>query len=236
VHRQALTENHAYTILSQYQAEYRGLVQYYQLAFNLHRLNRVQWVMEQSLTKTLAAKWRTTVHRVYRRLQTTVPTPNGPRKVLQATVERGDGKKPLVAIWGGIPLRWRPQATLEDDLPTFWNGRSELVERLLADECELCGSRVDVEVHHVRKLADLRTKGRAERPKWVEVMAARRRKTLVVCRACHEGIHAGRPRRHGTIEARDSTGGRQSPEHEREQDGGVQVRSPDLRTGHRHQS
>jgi hypothetical protein len=26
-------------------------------------------------------------------------------------------------------------------------------------------------------------------------MAARRRKTLVVCRVCHEDIHAGRPTR-----------------------------------------
>jgi hypothetical protein len=195
VHRKALTENHPYTILSQYQAEYRGLVQYYQLALNLHRLNRVQWVMEQSLTKTLAAKWRVTVKRVYRRLQTTVPTPNGPRKVLRVTVERGAGKKPLVATWGGIPLRWRQAAVLDDDLPAFWNGRSELLERLLADECELCGSRVGVEVHHMRKLADLRTKGRAERLKWVEVMAARRRKTLVVCADCHGAIHAGRPTR-----------------------------------------
>ncbi|MFE0061731.1 hypothetical protein [Streptomyces sp. NPDC059003] len=50
-----------------------------------------------------------------------------------------------------------------------------------------------MEVHHIRKLADLKQPDRPERPVWVKLMAMRRRKTLVVCRRCHEAIHAGRP-------------------------------------------
>ncbi len=65
----------------------------------------------------------------------------------------------------------------------------------IADTCELCGSREKVEVHHIRHLKDLRRKGRADQPAWVKQMAARRRKTLIVCRTCHEDIHAGRPTR-----------------------------------------
>jgi hypothetical protein len=193
VHRTALVHNTAFTIVSQFQAEYRGLVQYYQPAYNLHRLNRLQWTMEQSLTKTLAHKLRITVAKVYARYQATIATPVGIRKVLLVTVERGEGKKPLVAQWGGIPLRRQPSAVLDDRISEIWNSRSELLERLLADTCELCGSRVSVQVHHIRHLADLQKKGRAERPKWVTVMAARRRKTLVVCAGCHGDIHPGRP-------------------------------------------
>src|SRR5258708_11199907 len=74
--------------------------------------------------------------------------------------------------------------------------RSELVKRLLADTCEMCGSKEDIEVHHIRKLADLNIEGRPEKPVWVKRMAARRRKTLVVCQNCHDAIHAGRPTRH----------------------------------------
>ena len=48
--------------------------------------------------------------------------------------------------------------------PPILNGRTELVQRLLADTCELCGSTVKVQVHHVRAMKDLRKKGRAERP------------------------------------------------------------------------
>ncbi|MGC1952192.1 MAG: hypothetical protein WA970_06410 [Gammaproteobacteria bacterium] len=46
-------------------------------------------------------------------------------------------------------------------------------------------------VHHVRKLANLNSPGQRERPEWMKRMAARRRKTLIVCRLCHERIHSG---------------------------------------------
>jgi predicted HNH restriction endonuclease len=68
---------------------------------------------------------------------------------------------------------------------------NELVKRLLADICELCGSKTNIEVHHMRKLADLKEKGRKEKPRWVQKMAQRRRKTLVVCATCHDNIHRG---------------------------------------------
>ncbi|WP_406210815.1 hypothetical protein [Streptomyces sp. NBC_01017] len=54
---------------------------------------------------------------------------------------------------------------------------------LLAEYCEIWETRTNVEVHHVRKLADLNRPGRRERPTWVHLMAMRRRKTLVICRA-----------------------------------------------------
>ena len=111
------------------------------------------------------------------------------------TVERGEGKRPLVAQWGGIPLRREKHAVLDDQPPRVWNTRTELLERFLADTCELCGSTADVEVHHIRRLADLQAKGQGDKPAWVKTMAARQRKTLVVCHACHGDIHAGRPTR-----------------------------------------
>ena len=48
------------------------------------------------------------------------------------------------------------------------------------------------EVHHVRKLADLDRPGRPQ-PAWDQLMAKRRRKTLIVCADCHAAIHGGRP-------------------------------------------
>ncbi|MBA3572081.1 MAG: RNA-directed DNA polymerase [Pyrinomonadaceae bacterium] len=68
-----------------------------------------------------------------------------------------------------------------------------MIKRLVADECEICGSELNCEVHHVRKLADLQVEGRRAKPLWKQVMSARRRKTLVVCRACHTAIHHGKP-------------------------------------------
>ena len=56
----------------------------------------------------------------------------------------------------------------------------------------MCESTVDIQVHHVRALRDLSVKGQGEKPKWVQLMAARKRKTLAVCRTCHMDIHHGR--------------------------------------------
>jgi len=121
------------------------------------------------------------------------PTPgNWQGKCLQVVVQRGENKKPLVAHFGGIPLKRKHQAILVDRHPQFvMTNRSELLQRVLANSCELCGSREKVEVHHIRKLADLEKPGRREKPAWVKHMAARRRKTLIVCRKCHEQIHVG---------------------------------------------
>ena len=59
IHLAARLQETDFSIITQYQAEYRGLVQYYLLAFNVHRLWQLHWVMELSLVKTLANKFRT---------------------------------------------------------------------------------------------------------------------------------------------------------------------------------
>lgn len=190
-HRAERLHDTVFSIVGQYQAAYRGLVEYYRLAYNVHRFNRLKWVMEQSLTKTLAHKLRLSVPQVYDRYGTTLQTPHGPYKGLRVTVARPD-KAPLVAVWGGIPLKRQLNTDLNDDPRPVWSTRTELEQRLLADTCELCGSQEHVQVHHVRHLKDLRQPGRKDKPVWAQMMAARHRKTLVVCRACHAAIHHGR--------------------------------------------
>ncbi|MGI8827770.1 MAG: hypothetical protein ACR2JC_19485 [Chloroflexota bacterium] len=150
--------------------------------------------MRGSLLKTLACKHKSSMMAMQRKYRTTVKTPYGSTSCLRVVVERGSAKKPLVAQFGGIPMRRQRSAVLTETPPKINTDRgSELLQRVLADTCELRGSRQDCEVHHLRKLADLKSKGHREKPVWVQIMAARQRKTLVVCRACHEAIHAGRP-------------------------------------------
>ena len=194
IHRNRLIDESDFTIVATYQAEYRGLVEYYQLAHNLHSLNRLRWIMETSLLRTLARKHRSSVAKQRHRYRARLQTAHGPRQGLQVVVERKEGKQPLVATWGGISLRHRKRATLNDQPAEVKGNRSELLQRLQAERCELCGSQEQIEVHHIRHLRDLNRPGRGPKPRWVQVMAARRRKTLVLCRRCHVDIHAGRPR------------------------------------------
>jgi group II intron reverse transcriptase/maturase len=179
-------------IISTYGAEYRGLINYYLLAGDVSRLTRVRWVMETSMLKTLACKYHSSVSKMAAKYRSTIETPHGPRRCFQASVER-DGRKPLVARFGGIPLRRNKNAVLTDrKLAPVTFRRKELIDRLRTGRCEMCEHTGEVEVHHVGKLADLNKPGRPQ-PAWAALMAKRRRKTLVVCQACHDTIHARHP-------------------------------------------
>jgi group II intron reverse transcriptase/maturase len=191
IHLMPRVNDSVYSIMVQYQAEYVGVVQYYRLAYNLHRLGQLKCVMETSLTRTLAQKLKTSRAEIYRRYRARLQTEQGAYTVLQVTVDRGPGKPPLTAHFGGVPLRWNQWVKISDEIEPIWSKRSEVVERLMAQKCELCGSTLNVEVHHIRKLADVERAGQ-NKPEWARVMAARRRKTLVVCQSCHSQIHAGR--------------------------------------------
>ena len=193
IHRNALIHDEDYSIVDRYQSEFRGVVQYYLPAHNVHHFGRLQWVMEWSLAKTLAAKHKSTSRKMFRRYKSTVQTEHGQRVCLKVVKEQGNGKRPLVTQFGGIPLKRNRQAILVDQQPQRYRfNRNELVKRLQADKCEMCGSTEDIQVHHIRALSDLNVKGRREKPRWVQIMASRKRLTLVVCRTCHMDIHHGR--------------------------------------------
>jgi len=191
-HRAELMNDDDYTIISDYQSQYRGYLQYYALAHNIHDLSRLRWIMLTSLLKTLSAKHKESVNRIVKRYKSTVQTADGTLRCFEVKVER-EGKKPLVARFGGIALKRQTKGQIED-VPTTIAVKPrtvELIQRVLAGTCELCESTDRTQVHHIRKLADLKQNGRKEKPLWMKTMAARRRKTLVVCHNCHWDIHRG---------------------------------------------
>lgn len=71
-HRLELYQKSDFTILNTYQTEYRGVVNYYRLAYNLSNLDKWKSLMQQSLVKTLAAKFQISVPHVYRKYRTTL--------------------------------------------------------------------------------------------------------------------------------------------------------------------
>jgi hypothetical protein len=123
----------------------------------------------------------------------TIDTPHGTRTCLQVSVDRGKDRKPLVATFGGIPLRRQRNAVIIDREPTRPTARgSQLIRRLLRGRCEVCEQPTRVQVHEIRNLAELDRPGQSL-PQWMQIMAKRRRKTLVVCEPCHARIHSWRP-------------------------------------------
>jgi len=185
-------------IIDTYQRRFRGMAEYYKFATDRDKLSKLKYVMEVSLTKTLAHKFKTTVACIYRRYAGKRTFQGYAYKVL--TVEVPAKTRTRHIYWGAVPLNVvKPGAEVLDDNTGLRNvvlgSHTDLIQRLQANECEICSSQEHCEVHHIRKLSDLknRWRGRKEKPAWVITMIALQRKTLVVCKRCHVTIHAGKP-------------------------------------------
>lgn len=195
IHEPALLFNSDGQIIDTYQQRFRGLAQYYKYATDRRRLGKLKHVMDVSLTKTLAGKFKTTAARIYKKYKGTRTVDGYTYKTLQVEVPTKRGTMTL--YWGAVPLKVVKPSTepINDTISRArTQQRTDLVQRLQAEQCELCGTDGQCEVHHVRKLADLkkRWRGRKQKPEWVKRMIAMQRKTLVVCKPCHRDIHAGR--------------------------------------------
>ena len=162
---------------------------YYLLAQDVWRLSTLCWYAQTSMLKTLAAKHKSSVAKMAARYKAKVITGHGPRTCFEARRHR-QGKKDLVARFGGIPLRQDRRAVIHDPAPARTGyPRKELIYRLRRRWCELCDHGATVTVHHVARLAQLGKAG-PDQPAWAALMARKRRKTLIVCRPCHDYIHA----------------------------------------------
>ena len=188
-HRSTLQNLPDYDIVRSYGAEYRGVVNYYLLAQDVWRLNRLRWNAETSMLKTLAAKHKSSVTKMAARHKAKIETSDGLRTCFEARKSR-EGKPDLVARFGGIPLKRDRSAVIRDPVPVpATTPYKELIHRLRRRWCELCEHGATVTVHHVAKLTSLGKTGSGQ-PAWAALMAKMRRKTLIVCAPCHGYIHA----------------------------------------------
>jgi group II intron reverse transcriptase/maturase len=183
-----------FSVIATYGAVYRGYVQYYKRASNLGWFGHLHWAMYWSLLRTLAVIHKTTATAMRRKYSAVHFMRDGSvKRVLKATKPRSNGGPEYVAVFGDVSLKTDKFAPIQDGPLQRHHvcSRNELVARLLANICEVCGSDDRINVHHVRKLKDLKVPGRRVPPVWKQIMASRRRKTLVVCHHCHVAIHRG---------------------------------------------
>lgn len=179
-----------YDIITTYEVELQGLINYYSRIHNLQQLRHLRYKWKESLIKTLAAKHRTkkqTIRRKYQRF-----TNLKREKLIGVEVQRNN-KSPLRAIFGKKPIQRHIGTVIRDKIQAIHVKRNELIKRLLAEVCELCGIKnVSLEGHHIRKLKDLiKMWKNKQKPKWIEKMITIKRKTLFVCTSCHQSIHYG---------------------------------------------
>ncbi|RKR82406.1 group II intron reverse transcriptase/maturase [Mucilaginibacter gracilis] len=170
-------------IISQVNAEIRGFYNYYSIANNSSYVNSFSYVLEYSMYKTYAMKYQTSISKEKRKRDV-----NG---VFTIWYKNKEGKTRFCRFYnGGFKRQKDARSAFVDNLPrtiTLRGGRNSLIDRLKAKICEYCGANDDIEMHHVRKLKDL--KGKKD---WEKRMIARNRKTLALCSTCHDKLHAGK--------------------------------------------
>lgn len=170
-------------ILNQYNAEVRGMYNYYRLANNATVLNAFVYVMKYSMYKTFAGKYRTSMRKIIRKYCR--------NKDFTVSYQTKSGTKSVVFYNQGVRRNDKVIATENPDIigRTNENRRyTRLTDRLQGHVCEFCGAETeDIEIHHIRKLKDL--SGKAE---WERHMIARKRKTMALCHSCHVKLHNGK--------------------------------------------
>ena len=169
-------------ILDSYNREIVGFYNYYSIANNCaHALNNFSYIMEYSMYKTFAGKYKCRTRKINKKYRK-----NG-RFIIKYMTKTGVKER---YFYDGGFKRKKPIYESECDImprTIYTAGRTSLVERLKARECELCGATDDLVMHHVRKLKNLQGK-----ESWERHMIARKRKTIAVCRSCHKKIHDGK--------------------------------------------
>ncbi len=167
-------------ILQMYNYTLRGFYNYYSVANNSAILNSYGYIMEYSMYRTFACKYRSTVRKILRQYER-----NGVFTV-SYTSKKGDVRSQ--SFYKGGYKRKLPTVDVKlDNAKTVYHSNStSLIDRLKAEKCEICGATEQLHMHHVRKLKDLDGKGFADR-----LMIARRRKTIALCISCHWKTHAG---------------------------------------------
>ena len=187
----------------QYNAELRGLYNFYCLATDVStKLGKFRFYHYYSLLKTVARKEKCSVAQVITRygVDVKLKQKTGTRKLFGVMYQTNKGDSTQTYFNEPLKKKDQPQqGTAAHGIMTIIiPARHRILDRLNANKCELCGLQSDnpsqFEVHHVRKLRDIKQKYQKRGkhiPNWVLAMAALNRKTLVVCKPCHQAIHSG---------------------------------------------
>ena len=179
--RSGLIFNDDLEILDRYNRETVGFCNYYLIANNCVVLHNFRYIMEYSMYKTFAGKYRSTVRKInkkyrYNKLFTVKYEQKGAIK--SRTFYKTSFKRRTTAFNGSCDIEPYSIADVS---------RTNLTDRLKAEKCELCGATGKLIMHHVRNLKDLKGK-----ESWERLMSARKRKTIALCPSCHRLRHLGK--------------------------------------------
>ena len=179
VHRKYLVGLTDLEIVSVYNAELRGICNYYGMASSFCKLHYFSYLMEYSCLKTLASKHKTSLSKIIDKFN------DGTGKWGVPYETKMGSKRRYFANYADCKGKGSATDYISNAAVVYGYAVNTLENRLKAKVCELCGTTESdhYEVHHINELKNLKGKER-----WEIAMIAKHRKTLVVCRDCHRSI------------------------------------------------
>lgn len=185
-------------IINSYNAEIRGLYNYYCLATDVSKkIATFKYYHYYSMIKTIARKEKSSVKKVFNKYGISVPRKigTGTLHIIGMKYKTKNGEKTITYFNDSLKKIDKPMTKINDIFGQNFIG-GQLIKRINANQCELCGADTsELEVHHIRKLKDITRKYKKRGtaiPNWVMLMSTIKRKTLVVCHKCHVNIHTGK--------------------------------------------
>ena len=176
IHRGKLINKLDQDIVKKYNAEIRGIYNFYWLANNVSVLNKFYFIMEESMYRTFAAKYRSTLYKMKAKYEI--------NDVFTVEYEIKSGKTKCEFYHDGFVQKDEILYDDVDILPQYRISEkpNSLARRLRAGICEVCKKNTsDIHMHHVKRLKDLTGKDEFE-----TIMMKRRRKSLALCSDCFE--------------------------------------------------
>lgn len=171
-------------LINLYSAVNRGIQNYYRFADNWSQLNRIQYILELSLAKTLAHKFKITSPKVYKRFG----------KELAVVIKGKDGK-PDRKISFYRNRDWKKkrdafQSGKHSDIDLVSTAARMRTRSKLGQPCCICGETAgQIVMHHIRHIRKLSHK--REAAGFNRVLRMINRKQIPVCTTCHGKIHRG---------------------------------------------
>lgn len=165
VHHNARVNLPLLDLLTQYNAEIRDLYNYYCLATDVStKLGKYRYYHYYSLLKTVARKEQCSIAQVLSKygVDVKLKQKTGTRKVFGVSYQIKEGPQTLTYFTDSLKKKDRPQEgkIAQGIIEVIIPGRHQLLDRGKAEECELCGHKVDemsnFAVHRIRKLKDIK--------------------------------------------------------------------------------
>lgn len=171
-----------FEILKFFQAKINGILNFYSFAGNRSSLHKVFWILRQSCALTLARKFKLiTMRKAFSLFGFNLLDPKTdtlldiPKKLERLSEFKTKGPIDEADLDGILNEKWSNKLTVSNSMGA----------------CALCGTTSQIEMHHLRKVKDVRQKIRTGNITFAQWQGAVLRKQIPLCQYHHDLYHKG---------------------------------------------